>query len=130
MSSPEFDKWEASSQIDPLIFRLLQKKYEKTSNPPEESPVKRRQLCVLYAAFIGISAMVIVILLGAIRGTDVDAILVAACRSLLVFCVIGFITGKIAEMCVQESARSMIREMLQRTAQQRNAASENSSENE
>ena len=129
MSSPDFGKWESSSQIDPLILRLLEKKYEKPS-PPQELPAKTRQLGLLYAAYIGISAMVIVILLGTLRGTDVDEILVAACRSLLIFCGIGFITGKIAEMCVHESAKSMIQDMLRRTAEHQTATTGDSSEEE
>ena len=129
MSSPDFGKWESSSQIDPLILRLLEKKYEKPS-PSQEQPAKTQQLGLLYAAYIGISAMVIVILLGVLRGTDVDEILVTACRSLLIFCGIGFVTGKIAEMCVHESAKSMIEDMLRRTAEQQAAISGDSSEEE
>ena len=130
MSSPDFGKWESSSQIDPLILRLLEKKYEKPSFPSQEQPAKTRQLGLLYAAYIGISAMVIVILLGILRGTEVDEILVTACRSLLIFCGIGFITGKIAEMCVHESAKSMVQDMLRRTVEHQAAMSGDSSEEE
>ena len=124
MSSPDFNSWESSSQIDPLIFRLLQKKYENSPNTTVESPVKKRQLGAMYAVYIGIGAMIITILLGAIRGNEADAILIACCCNLLVFSVIGFIAGKIAEVCVRESVKSMIGEMLQRTAEQRNTAPE------
>ena len=120
MTSQDFKDWESASQIDPLILRLLQKKYEKPAVQKDNYRVKQRRLCVLYAAFIGVSAMVMVIILGIIHCTDIDTVLANSCRSLLVFSVIGFITGKIAEMCVHESAKSMIREMLQRTVEQRN----------
>ena len=121
MSSQDFKDWESASQIDPLVLRLLQKKYLLPTVPKEEPPVKQRRLSVLYAAFIGVGAMVMVIILGVIRSTDVDIILVNCCRSLIVFCVIGFIAGKIAEMCVRDSAKSMLREMLQRTDDTRNS---------
>jgi tetrahydromethanopterin S-methyltransferase subunit G len=126
VSPQDFKDWESASQIDPLILRLLQKKYETPAVSQREHPVKRRHLGILYAAFIGVSAMVMVILLGIIRCTDVDIILVNSCQSLLVFCTIGFIAGKIAEMCVDESAKSMLREMLQRTDSLRNTGESDS----
>ncbi|MCL2117911.1 MAG: hypothetical protein FWH27_05730 [Planctomycetaceae bacterium] len=121
MSSQDFKDWESASQIDPLILRLLQKKNDKSALIRKEPPVKQRRLSVLYAAFIGVSAMILVMIVGVVRCTDVDMILANSCRTLMVFCVIGFITGMIAEMCVRESAKSMIREMLQRTDNTQNA---------
>lgn len=115
MSSQDFTDWESASQIDPLILRLLQKQSDKPAARQVSHPVKQRRLCVLYAAVIGVSAMILVILLGVIRSTDVNLLLTNGCRSLLVFSVIGFIAGLIAEMCVRDAAKSMIREMLQRT---------------
>ena len=115
MSSQEFKDWESASKIDPLILRLLQKKYDRPDVPQEIPSMKQRHLSVIYAAFIGVSASVLVILLGMIRCTDVELILVHCCRNLVVFCVIGFMIGFIAEMCMRDSAKSMIREMLQRT---------------
>ena len=117
MSSQDFKDWESALHIDPLILRHLQKK----SHPPvashEDRVVKQRNLGVLYAAFMGVGAMIMVILLGVIRYTDVDMILVNSSRALLVYGIIGFIAGKIGEMCLNESAKSMIRKMLQRTDQ-------------
>ena len=123
MSSQDFMDWESASQIDPLILRQLRKKYDKPAAPQDKPLQKPRRLSVLYATFIGVSAMILVILMGVIRCTDVDIILVTSCRTLLVFSVIGFITGMIAEMCVRESAKSMVREMLQRTDTRENATS-------
>ena len=115
MSSQDFRDWESASQIDPLMLRLLQKKSSQSATvPQEEHFVKQRQLGGLYAIFVGVSAMLMVLLLGMIRGIEVDTVLVTSCRTLLMFGVIGFLAGKIAEMCVRDSAKSMIREMLQR----------------
>ena len=122
MSSQDFKDWESALHIDPLILRHLQKK----SHPPvashEDRVVKQRNLGILYAAFMGVGAMIMVILLGVIRCTDIDTILINSTRTLLAYCVIGFIAGKIAEMCLNESAKSMLRKMLQRTDQLQNAA--------
>ncbi len=123
MSSQDFKDWESSGQIDPLMLRLLQKKYEAVRRGESEPAIKQRKLGALYAAFIGVGAMVMVMLLGVIRGTDVDQILLNSCRSLLVFCIIGFIAGKIAEMCVHQSAKSMIYEMLRRSENSASPAS-------
>jgi len=109
-----FQDWESAAHIDSRILRLLQKKYESPAAPQEKAPVKPRRLCLLYATFLGIGAMVMVLLIGILRGTDADFILAGSGRALLVFCGIGFIAGMIAEMCIRESAKSMIREMLQR----------------
>ena len=109
--------WDSASQIDPLILKLIQKnsrapESEKTDSV--EFKKKPRKLGTLYAIFIGISAMLLVMLLGIVRCTDVEVILVGAVRTLPVFCVLGFIAGTIAELCIRESAKSMLRLMLQR----------------
>jgi hypothetical protein len=122
VSSQDFKDWESSLKIDPLILQHLQKKYAQPAVPQEDHAVKQRKLGILYAAFIGVSAMIMVILVGVIRCTDVDIILANSARTLLVYSVTGFITGKIAEMCVQDSAKSMIRNMLQRADCLQNAA--------
>ena len=122
MSSQNFKDWESVTHIDPLILQHLKKKYNPPAVPQKDQIVKQRKLGVLYAAFLGVIAMIMVVLLGAIRCTDVDTILINSSRALLVYCTIGFVAGKIAEMCVRESAKSMIRNMLQRTDQLQNAA--------
>jgi len=120
VTTKDFTNREPASQIDPLILRFLQKKYEKQNKKEEIPAVQGRQMGAYYAALLGVGAMLLVILLGILRGTDVDLILVTSSRTLLVFSVIGFIAGKIAEMCVRESAKSMIREMLRRSGQMQN----------
>ncbi len=116
VSQQDFRDWESSSQIDPLIFRLLQKKHENQQTVAGLSKKhKVRRLGIMYATYLGIGALMVVILLGAFRGIDTDEILVRSVRMLIVFFGIGFVTGKIAEMCVQESAKSMLHEMLRRT---------------
>ena len=120
MTTRDFTNRESASQSDPLILRFLQKKYEKQNKKEEIPAVQGRQMGAYYAALLGVGAMLLVILLGILRGTDVDLILVTSSRTLLVFSVIGFIAGKIAEMCVRESAKSMIRDMLRRSGQMQN----------
>ena len=129
MSSQDFKDWESALHIDPLILRHLQKKHDQAAVPQKDQIVKQRKLGILYAAFLGVGAMMMVILLGGIRCTDVDMILANSTRALLVYGIIGFIAGKIAEMCLNESAKSMIRKMLQRTDQRQNAAANDVAEN-
>ena len=114
MSSQDFKDWESALPIDPLILQHLQKKNKHPAASHDDPIGKQRKLGVLYAACLGISAMIIVIVLGIIRCSDVDTVLVNSSRTILVYCVIGFFAGKIAEMCINESAKSMIRKMLQR----------------
>lgn len=115
MSSQDFRDWESAYAIDPLILRLLQKKNEKSTVQLTEKSVKQRDLGVLYAAFLSIGSLILVVIVGVIRCTDVDIILANGCRTLFIYGMIGFVIGKIAEMCVRESAKSMIRQVLQRT---------------
>ena len=119
MPHQDFRDWESSSQIDPLILRLLQKKQENQPATKLSDEHKARRLGLMYATYLGIGAMVLVILLGTFRGIETDEILISGVRTLLLFCGIGFVTGKIAEMCVHESAKSMLHEMLRRTDQMR-----------
>ena len=122
MSSQDFKDAESAFHIDPLILQYLQKKYHPSAVSQKDQIVKQRRLGILYAALLGVGAMIMVILLGIIRCTDVDTILVNSSRALLVYGMIGVIAGKIAEMCLNESAKSMLRKMLQRTDQLENAA--------
>jgi hypothetical protein len=119
--SQDFKDSESALSIDPWIHGMLSKKPGTSFAPKQESHVKRRGLGVLYAAFLGVSAMLIVILLGLIRCTDVDIVLINGSRTLLVYGIIGFIAGKIAEFCIREASKSMIREMLQRTDARQNS---------
>lgn len=130
MANQDFRDWESSSQIDPMMLRLLQKKYEDHSAADLTPPPRTRRLGPLYAAFLGVGAMVLVILLGVVRGIDVDEILANGSRTLLLFCLVGFIAGKIAEMCVNESAKLMLHEMLRRTDQMHNATVSGNAESE
>ena len=115
MSSQEFKDWASDLKIDPLILPLLQNKYDQPAIPQKDQFVKQRNLGISYATFLGVGAMIMVILLGVIHCTNVDLILLSASRTLLTYCVIGFIAGKIAEMCVRDSVKSMLRNMLQRS---------------
>jgi len=122
VSSQDYKDWESAANIDPFILQHLKKKYHPSAVPQQDQMVKQRKLGILYAAFLGVGAMIMVILSGVLRCVDVDIILVNGSRTLLVYCILGFIAGKIAEMCVRESAKSMIRKMLQRADQLPNAS--------
>ena len=128
MSPQDFKNWESALHIDPLILQHFQKRYGLPVVSPETQVVKQRKLGILYAVFVSVSAMIIVILLGVIRCTDVDIILVNSSRTLCLYSVIGFIAGKIAEMCVHDSSKSMIRNMLQRTDQLQSTATNDSTD--
>ena len=117
MSEINSEKWSSVRNIDPLLLDLFREKVEKEKSAREKNAVptiKERSLAAYYSAYMGVTAMVLTILLGTMRGDDQETTLSRACLCLLAYIVIGFIAGKIAEYCVQESAKSLLRETLSR----------------
>ncbi|MCL2348811.1 MAG: hypothetical protein FWC50_11210 [Planctomycetaceae bacterium] len=117
MSEINNENWLSARKIDPLLLDLFREKTQKEKSERHGNAVpvaKERSLGVCYSAYMGITAMVLSIFLGTLKGDDQETILSHACLWLLVYIVIGFVAGKIAEFCVQESAKSLLQETLSR----------------
>ncbi|MDR1493228.1 MAG: hypothetical protein LBT05_10965 [Planctomycetaceae bacterium] len=109
-----------SQQLNSTILGLLEQKKESSSSPDISDFKKTQTLSGFYSAFIGVAAMILTIGIGWIRGVEADLVLTNSFQNLLIYCGIGFLAGKIAEMCVQESAKSMIRETLNKIEEHEN----------
>jgi len=111
---------EIPQNIDPRLLALwIEREREEWEKKQETEKtrkgVKKRSLGILFAAFIGILAMCLTIVLGLVRGTEADEILSTACRTFLLFTVNGFVAGLIAESCVAESVETLLREIIRRS---------------
>ncbi len=117
----QLDALEIPSHIDPLLLALWRERelaeWEKQSRERELMGVRKptvRGLGRLFAAFVGISAMCLVIILGLIHGREPGDILVLACQTFIFYAVFGFFIGWIAEKCVQDSVETLLREIIRR----------------
>ena len=113
------DSLQIPPNIDPRLLALWieRERKEWEAKPPTPPPGKRgrfRSLGALFAAFLGIVAMCLTILLGLVRGTERPEILTNACQTFLIYTVIGYATGLIAEYCVAESVETLLREIIRR----------------
>ncbi|MDR1385328.1 MAG: hypothetical protein LBJ67_15980 [Planctomycetaceae bacterium] len=107
----EINEKKTLQQLDPMMLSFLEPKKEFSPNPSSDLS-KTQSLSGLYLAFIGVTAMIITIGIGLYRGSEADLVLTNSFQNLLIFCGVGFLAGKIMEMCVQESAKSIIRKTI------------------
>ena len=110
---------EIPPNIDPRLLALWiereQEKWEEEQKDKQNRKKKKtRSLGVPFAAFIGITAMCLTILLGIVQGTETNEILIKACQIFLIYTVIGLAVGLITEFCVVESAETLLREVIRR----------------
>lgn len=91
------------------------KRQEEPELPPNEPT--GLSLDRVLAAFIGVIGMIVTIVLGLVRADDMALILRSACFSLVLYSVIGFIAGLIAEHCLRESAEALAREIVVKSDQ-------------
>ncbi|MGL6196666.1 MAG: hypothetical protein ACRC2T_17780 [Thermoguttaceae bacterium] len=96
------------------IEEKLEKKNPKAVIKHQESP-KKQSLSVIYASFVTISVMIVVILLGLINRDAPILILRKIAVAMPGFCVIGFIFGIITEKCVNQSAKQLVEEVVKRS---------------
>lgn len=117
----QFESLEIPENIDPRLLELwIQREREEIGGrnvePRNRVPSRRgRSLNILFAAFIGITVMCLVILLGFVQARESGDILSQACRAFLVYTAIGFILGCIAEYCVTDSVETLLREIVRRS---------------
>ena len=116
----QFEALEIPSNIDPRLLALwmqreeeeIERRKRKDVKPPRK---KGRKLDRLFAAYIGIAVMCLSVVLGLIQGLDPTNILQVTCIVFLVYTVIGFFVGIIAERCVGDSVESLLREIVTRS---------------
>ncbi len=119
----QLDALEIPQHVDAALLALWRERelaeWERQNR--QTRPVRRpatRGLTRLFASFLGISAMCLVIVLGLIHGRDSAEILRTACQSFLFYAIFGCFIGWIAEKCVQDSIETLLREILRRGADQ------------
>lgn len=71
-----------------------------------------RSLGKVFATYIGVLAMILAVTLGLFQEQSTAEILDTACRSLIVYGIIGFFAGLIAEHVLRESVETVVREVV------------------
>ena len=124
---------EIPPNIDPRLLTLWIERErteweEKQKDTKTRKKKKTRGLVAPFAAFIGITAMCLTIVLGLVQGTETGEILVKACQIFLAYTLVGFAAGLIAEYCVAESVETLLREIIRRGHEAEQLAAEPSAE--
>ncbi len=117
----QLDALEVPSNIDPVLLALWRERelaeWQKQSRQNESAIARKapiRSLGRLFAAFVGVSAMCLIIVLGLIHGRESGDILISACQVFLFYTVLGYFVGWVAEKCVQDSVETLLREIIRR----------------
>ena len=119
----EFEALAIPPNIDPRLLALWiqreQDKIEHARREKEQPPPKPcgRKLTRLFPAYIGIGIMCLSMILGLIQGQEPDAVLKTASIAFLVYAIVGFFIGMIAERCVNDSVETMLRDVVSRSRQ-------------
>jgi len=111
---------EIPRNIDPRLLALwIEREREEWEEKQKDVQVhkkrKTRKLSILFAAFLGILAMCLTIVLGLVHDVGTGEILSNACQTFLIYTIIGFAAGLIAESCVAESVETLLREIIRRS---------------
>lgn len=117
--SAAFESLEIPPGIDPKLLQIWlereREEVEKNNEVPRKENVRRgRQLSILFAAYIGITVMCLTIALGFLQEKEPAEILAQTCRMFLCYCAAGFVVGKVTERCINESAETLLREIVRR----------------
>jgi hypothetical protein len=116
----QFEALEIPHNIDPHLLALwmqreqeeIERKQRKYVKPPAQSG---RNLNRLFPAYIGITVMCLSIILGLVQRLETTAILQMACIAFLIYTIIGFFVGIIAERCVNNSVETLLRDIVKRS---------------
>ncbi|MGL4593494.1 MAG: hypothetical protein ACRCUY_02055 [Thermoguttaceae bacterium] len=115
----EFESLEIPKKIDPKLLELWlnreREAIEKAgASQQSNQPRRRRKLSYLFASYIGIIVMCLTIILGFVQNASETEILASACRAFIIYAILGFVFGCIAEKCVSESVETLLREIIRR----------------
>jgi hypothetical protein len=118
----QLESLEIPPNIDPKLLALWLERereaienQEKAKKPKLKSKYRYRKLNRLFAAYVGIIVFCLTIILGFIQQKETIEILNNACLSFLVYTVIGFFVGSVAEYCVNDSVETLLREIIRRS---------------
>lgn len=117
----QFEALEIPPNIDPRLLALwLQREQEELerqsrTKKPKQDRTRHGRLDRLFAAFIGVAVMCLVIVLGLVQGHEPQTILRHACLAFLAYTILGFVAGCIAEYCVSDSVETLLREIVKRS---------------
>lgn len=107
---------EIPPNIDPTILQVWiereRKVFEQKTEGKSLAAKNGVTLPRVLAAYIGVVSLLVVVLLGILRGQSADYVLIAACKTLLLYICVGYLAGHIAEYCVRESAIALAREVV------------------
>jgi len=116
----QFAALDIPPNIDPYLLALwmqreqdeIDRKKRKYVKPPKKYG---RSLNRLFAAYIGIAVMCLAVMLGLIQRLEPTAILQTTCIVFLVYAIIGFFVGTVAERCVGDSVETLLRDIVKRS---------------
>ena len=116
----QFEVLDIPPNIDPYLLTLwlrreqdeIERKRRKYVKPPQKFG---RNLDRLFAAYIGIAVMCLSVILGIIQWQEPAVILQTTCVVFLVYTIIGFFVGTIAEQCVGDSVETLLRDIVKRS---------------
>jgi len=116
----QFDALDIPPNIDPQLLALwLQREQDEIERKKRQhiKPPKKwgRSLDRLFAAYVGIAVMCLSVVLGLIQRLEPTAILQTTCVVFLVYTIIGFFVGTIAERCVSDSVETLLRDIVKRS---------------
>jgi hypothetical protein len=115
----QIESLEVPPNIDPQLLALWRERERKSAEnqqpSPKPNPQFGRKLNRLFAAYIGITVMCLVIVLGLVQHQESANILQNACIAFLIYAVIGFFVGCIAEYCINDSVETLLREIVRRS---------------
>ena len=118
MEPVNFQDWASARKIDPLLLELLQQKADlkmAANKKIDQTQTKPYDFPLITASYISVAVMVLIILLGLFRGKEINLILTNAFLGLIIFFGVGFCFGKILDLILKESSKTLIKEMLVRT---------------
>ncbi len=104
--------------IDPVLLQLWIQREKREFDKREKGvtgPRPSKPLCFFFASYLAVVVMIMGVLLGLLGGIEPHLLLRKTLVSMLVFAGIGFLIGMIAENCVSESARELVREVVRRS---------------
>jgi H+/gluconate symporter-like permease len=120
----QLESLEIPPNIDPKLLALwLEREREAVENQEKSKKLKskskskyqHRKLNRLFAAYVGIIIFCLTIILGFVQQKETIEILNNACLSFLIYTVIGFFVGCVAEYCVNDSVETLLREIIRRS---------------
>lgn len=109
--------------IDPVLLEVWMRREKEAffkKRRGEDVPSlprsgRKGSFAMLFASYLSVLVMIILILFGMIAGTHPEILLKKVFLMMVCFFILGYIVGIIVDNCISESARAMIRELIKRS---------------